>query len=311
MENLFQAEALHQDIDERGVITLPLLHPEEVQEIKDFYQELHPDGIPPQMWDGIHMTIWCSDFDYKIKVREKLLSILQPALERTFQDFRIVSPVFIVKRNGAETTFPIHQDWNVVDEEKHRAFNVWIPLHAVDANNGSLWHVPGSHKLPNMVRGPGLLFPNLHDLPDHIAPVMKSLSLTPGEAMIFYHRLIHGSPPNHGDAYRVVVSCSVLPKKVPFHIYFQQDLESPLQVFHPEDDFIYHFENVREDTGRLAPEGTLVEERPPYQPVAITREIFESHLPGMLPPLEPVPVPVAAIPSSLGFWDRVKRLWGK
>ena len=315
METLFQKDSLHEHIDDKGVVTLPLLTPEEVKEIRDFYYELHPDGIPPQMRDGIHMTIWCSDTDYKIRIREKLLSVLRPAFERTFKDFRIVTPVFIVKRKGEDTTFPIHQDWNIVDEETHRAFNVWIPMHPVDAHNGSLWHVPGSHRLPNIIRGPGILFPDLYKLPDHIAPAMKSLSLSPGEAMVFYHRLIHGSPPNQNDDPRIVVSCSVLPKKVPFHIYFQKTKESPLQVFHPEDDFIYKFENVRDDTGSLAPEGALVEERAPYHPVQITPEIFDSHFPGMIPK---VAEPVVAGGNNGGnnegekrsFWDRVKGLFG-
>lgn len=310
MEALFQNDSLHQDIDERGVVTLPLLTPEEVKEISDFYNELHPDGNPPQMRDGIHMTIWCSDYDYKVKIREKLLSVLQPALERTFKDFRIVSPVFIVKRKGSDTTFPIHQDWNVVDEEKHRAFNVWMPMHSVDANNGSLWHVPGSHRLPNIIRGPGILFPNLYKLPEHIAPAMRSLSLEAGEGMVFYHRLIHGSPPNQNDQPRVVVSCSILPKEVPFHIYFQKENESPLQVYHPEDNFIYNFENVVEDTGKLAPEGALVEERAPYQPVAISPAVFDSHFPGLIPS-QPEPVPAGVVDEKKSFWDRVKGLWGR
>ena len=60
-----------------------------------------------------------------------------------------------------------------------------------------------------------------------------------------YHRLIHGSFPNQDDQPRIVVSFSVLPKEASIHIYFQSGVESPLQVFHPPDDFIYHFENVR------------------------------------------------------------------
>lgn len=292
MENLFRNADLEGQMDERGVVTVPLLNAEEVQAIRDFYDELHPDGIPPQMRDGIHMTIWCSDYDYKVRVRERLKEIVMPACERAFKDFRIVTPVFIVKRKGGDTKFPIHQDWNVVDEEKHRAFNVWIPLHPVDAENGSLWHVPGSHRLPTTVRGAGLLFPNLYDIEDHVRPVMHSLSLNAGQAMVFYHRLIHGSPPNQNDQPRIVVSFSVLPKEVPMHIYFQPDVKSPLQVFHPPDDFIYHFENVRDDTDKVPPVGQLVAERPPHTPVHLTPEVFDAHFPGLvreeggMPPLK-------------------------
>ena len=309
MEQMFQDIAQQDTLDDRGVITVPLLNAEEIKAVRDFYYEMHPDGIPPQMRDGIHMTIWCSDYDYKVKVREKLIEIIRPACERVFKNFRMVSPVFIVKRKGGDTTFPIHQDWNVVDETKHRAFNVWIPLHAVDANNGSLWHVPGSHRLPTTVRGPGLLFPNLYSIRDHIAPAMHSLSLDAGEAMVFYHRLIHGSPPNQSEEPRVVVSFSLLPLEVPLHIYFQPELDSPLQVFHPADDFIYQFENVRDDTPKVPPVGEMVEERPSYDPITVTPELFDEYFPGMIPPA-PVLAGEPDHAQAKGFWERVKGLFG-
>src|SRR5688572_15553008 len=141
MEMLFQRPEHQQRLDEDGCIALPFLEPDELAELRAFYQERHPDGVAPQMRDGIHMTIWCSDRDYKDDIREGLQRILGPASRRLYQNFRLVSPVFIVKRKGADTTFPIHQDWNVVDETQHRAFNMWIPLHDVDATNGALWIV--------------------------------------------------------------------------------------------------------------------------------------------------------------------------
>lgn len=311
MEELFRDGARQEVLDDKGVLTVPLLDAEEVRELRDFYDAIHPDGIPPQMRDGIHMTIWCADYDYKVKVREKLIEVIQPACERVFKDFRMVSPVFIVKRKGGDTTFPIHQDWNVVDESKHRAFNVWIPLHDVDATNGSLWHIPGTHRLPTYVRGPGLLFPNLYDIKDHVAPAMRSLSLEAGQAMVFYHRLIHGSPPNQAEEPRVVISFSLLPKEVPLHIYFQPELESPLQVYHPKDDFIYQFENVRDDTPKVPPRGEMVEERAPYTPIQLTPELFDEYFPGLIPP-QPVLATAGnnAEQSRTGFWSRVKGLFG-
>lgn len=305
MEELFINDALRDRIDESGVVTVPLLNAEELQALRDFYQELHPDGIPPQLRDGIHMTIWCADYDYKVRIRERLMEIVMPACERYFKDFRIVTPVFIVKVKGEQTKFPIHQDWNVVDEEQHRAFNVWIPLHDVDSGNGSLWHVPGSHRLPTVIRGAGLLFPNLYPIESHIRPVMKSLDLEAGQAMVFYHRLIHGSPPNLSEEPRVVVSFTVLPKEVPMHIYFQKDAESPLQIYHPPDDFIYQFENVRDHTDKLPPKGLLVAERPPHVPVRLTPEVFDAHFPGLVPAESPSEAPPPAPKAPRNFFQRL------
>lgn len=301
MEKLFRDGHLQEKLDADGILTQPLLRPEEVQAIRKIYDELHPNGLPPQMRDGIHMTIWCSDRAYKDQVRERLLAVLQPACARAFQDFRICSPVFIVKRKGADTTFPIHQDWNVVDEEHHRAFNVWTPLYDVDAENGSLWHVPGTHRLPTPIRGPGILFPNLYGIQDHIAPAMQSVPLKAGEAMVFYHRLIHGSPPNTQENPRIVVSFSLLPKDVPLHIYFQKDEDSPLEVYHPDDLFIYDFDNVRDTTAFIPPDTAPIAQKPPYSPVLLTPESFDQHFPGL------IPKQATAKPS---VWQKLKAAFG-
>lgn len=226
------------------------------------------------MRDGIHMTIWCSNYDYKMGIRRQLERILKPAAERLLENFRMVSPVFIAKVRGEGTTFPIHQDWSVVDETKHRAFNVWIPLQDVDKGNGGLWVLPGSHKLPTVVRGPGFLFPNLYDVEAELRPRMTQIDVAAGECMIFYHRVVHGSPPNTTGDIRTAVSFSALPKGVPLHIYFQRGPGDPLQVYHPDDQFIYRFENVRDHTATTPPDMPPAEIRESYQPIEIELEMF-------------------------------------
>ncbi len=290
MEQLFQDPSLQQQLDQDGCVIVPFLTADELAVLREFYYSQHPDGLAPQMRDGIHMTIWCSDRGYKDAIREGLQSILRAASDRLYQDFRLLAPVFIVKRKGADTTFPIHQDWNVVDETEHRAFNMWIPLHDVDESNGALWIVKGSHKFPNHVRGPGYLFPRLYHLEHHIKPMMEPMAMQAGQALIFYHRVLHGSPPNQTDSPRVVVAMSVLPKSVPLHIYFQKDAESQLECYHPHDEFIYEFENVRDQTAFHPPSGAPVSIGSPFQQIVFTEEWFNRYYAGK---------------PKLGFWERL------
>jgi hypothetical protein len=290
MEQLFQDEALQQQLDQDGCVVVPFLSADELAVLREFYASHHPDGMPPQMRDGIHMTIWCSDRTYKDDIREGLKRILHAASHRLYQDFRLLAPVFIVKRKGDDTTFPIHQDWNVVDETQHRAFNMWIPLHDVDASNGALWIVKGSHKFPNHVRGPGYLFPRLYHLEDHIRPRMEPMAMQAGQALIFYHRVLHGSPPNQTDDPRVVVAMSVLPEAVPLHIFFQKDAQSQLECYHPHDEFIYEFENVRDQTAFHPPSGAPVSIEAPFRQIDFTEEWFDRYF--------------AAKPKP-GFWERL------
>jgi hypothetical protein len=56
---------------------------------------------------------------------------------------------------------------------------------------------------------------------------------------------------------------------VSLHIYFQRDAASPLNVYHPPDDFIYGFTNVRDQTAMRPPAGDPVAVLPPHAPAPI------------------------------------------
>lgn len=311
MEQLFQNQDLQAQLDEDGCVIVPFLEAEELADLRAFYQKMHPSGEVPQMRDGIHMTIWCSDRNYKDDIREGLKQVLRAASDRLYENYRLLSPVFIVKRKGADTTFPIHQDWNVVDESQHRAFNMWIPLHDVDENNGALWIVKGSHRFPNHVRGPGYLFPKFYHLEDHIRPRMVPMKMKAGQALIFYHRVLHGSPPNQSEEPRAVVAMSVLPQEVPLHIFFQEDEASPLLVYHPHDEFIYEFENVRDQTAFHPPSGQPIAVKPAFKQIDFTENWIDSYFGVPIEVTEPVAsnetVALAQSGTKPGFW---KRLFG-
>lgn len=279
MEQLLLDKDLQEQLDKDGIIMAPFLKKEELQKLRAFHAKMHPNGKVPQMRDGIHMTIWCSDKAYKLAIKEGITNIVKAACKRTFAPYRCINPVFIVKRKGADTTFPIHQDWSIIDERNHTAFNLWIPLEDVNEQNGALWFVKGSHHINTYIRGAGYLFPRLYDVEEHLRPKMTQYKVKAGHALIFYHRMIHGSPPNQIDMPRTVISMSIVPKEVPLQIYFQKGKETPLKIYQPADDFIYEFDNVRDDTGSVPPVGKLVATQPPYIPQAMTVDFFEQHLP--------------------------------
>ena len=102
-----------------GVIKIPFLTDSELQAIRNFYLAEHGSDDPPSMYDGIHMTIWHGDLEYKLRIKNTLGQLLKAACSRTFRAYRAVTPQFIVKRPGAETVFPVHQDWSIVDENNY------------------------------------------------------------------------------------------------------------------------------------------------------------------------------------------------
>ena len=248
---LFKDQNLQEQIDEKGFVTLPFIGESELEELRTFYNEIHPNGAPGKI-DGIHMTTWCEDFDYKMKVANRLSEIYKKPCAEVFEDYRTLNNVFIVKDTG-ETPFKVHQDWNVVDEKENFAINVWIPLHDITMNEGGLWVVEGSHKIDRHVRGSAYLFPDYSPFNDELENAAKSVSLKAGEAIIFYVNIIHGSPSNYGEQERIATCFSVIPKEASLNIFFQKKEGDPLEIHEPKDDFVYRYKHLRTETFERAP----------------------------------------------------------
>lgn len=228
-----------------GVIQIPFLDDFALQKIKSLYANEHPTGAPSSFFEGIHMTIWDSNNDYKLKIKTELETILEPYFDSVFTNYRAICQQFIIKLPGKETTFPVHQDWSIVNEKDYFSLNIWIPLQDVDEKNGAMWIVKGSHKLNQPIRGAGSLFPNYFPLLDEMRPYMSSYSMKAGEALIFYHSTIHGSPYNSSKEPRITIQTSIIPKQAPLEIYFQPPGQQQIEVHHPADDFYFHYDDLR------------------------------------------------------------------
>lgn len=270
VNDLFQDDELNRRIKNDGVVLVPFLTEDELKRLQNFYFEMHGHDDPPSMSNGIHMTIWHSDLAYKLKIKETLENFIQAAADRTFKDYRIVVPQFIVKRPGADTTFHIHQDWSIVDESKYVSFNIWIPLQDVDETNGAMWIVKRSHLINRQIRGAGYLYPEYKPLFDALKPYRTCFKMKAGEALMFYHSTLHGSSYNQSSANRVVIQISALPREAPFHIYFQQSESDALKIFHPKDDFSYRYDKLLDESHRKTPSDVVIEELPPYKVSEVT-----------------------------------------
>lgn len=258
---------------EEGVVKLPFLTESELNEIRDFEQDIHENGEPPTILNGIHMTIWDSHTPYKLAVMRRLKELTQAACDRTFNEYRALSQQFIIKKKGPETTFPIHQDWCITNEKKFVSFNIWIPLQDVDVESGAMWIVKKSHRIKRDVRGAGYLFPNYLNIFEQLRPHMTSFSMKAGEALLFYHRTIHGSPSNlKCDGNRSVVQLGVLPKEAPMEIYFQKSEDSPLETHNPADNFNFHYEKITEESQVRPPTDSPSSVSGPMQVTDVTLE---------------------------------------
>ncbi len=261
---LFKNHTLNTRLKQEGFVVIPFLKSEELSALKGFYDQLHKGEEPPLFIEDIHMTSWCPEEAYKQQVLNNLDHIFSSAVSVWFDKVRTLNNVFIIKRSGAQTTFKVHQDWNIVDETKYESVNVWVPLHDVDESSGALWVLPGSHRIQRPVRGAGYLFP---DYTPHLQTLEKnavSVKLKAGEAIVFYHSVIHGSPPNLSGHLRIAACFSVIPKEAPLCIYHQPAAGMQLEVHEPPDDFMFHYKHLRTDTIKLPPSDKPVKTEKSY-----------------------------------------------
>lgn len=262
---LFKDPQQQKELEKNGYVVIPFLSGEEVTAINQFYNEMHPGGSPPDFIEGIHMTTWCQDSDYKKKVSSFLENLFAKPTQQFFEHVRRLNHVFIVKKTGKDTTFKVHQDWNVVDENKYESVNVWVPLHDVDENSGALWVLKGSHHIKRKIRGAGYLFPDYSPYFNELEKKSTSVKLKAGEAIVFYHSIIHGSPPNLANTDRKAACFSVIPEEAPLCIYFQPTANDALEQYEPSDDFVFEYNYLRTESLTRPPANKPVKSSPPYQ----------------------------------------------
>lgn len=155
---------------------------------------------------------------YSAAIRDELAHLVMPLLHE--QRFFGHCGIF-VKQPGDEGRLGLHQDWNFVDERRHMSGSVWVPLVDTDETNGRFHAVLGSHLLGPTYRGSPLWPHPSRDVED----LLESEYLTPfdvpaGSALIYDHRIVHGSFANRGTEPRTAVVLGFLPRSVPMQHYF-------------------------------------------------------------------------------------------
>jgi ectoine hydroxylase-related dioxygenase (phytanoyl-CoA dioxygenase family) len=123
---------------------------------------------------------------------------------------------FLQKWPGDDSALPMHQDPTIVDERRHRALSMWIPLVPVspELDNGTLYVVPGSHRAGDEVRGTNTT-PSYYAFLDVLWQESEGLTMAPGDVLVFDGRLLHGSPPNRSSEPRLALGTAFAPRGAP------------------------------------------------------------------------------------------------
>jgi hypothetical protein len=226
---IFDQPGLNESLTENGFVVIPFLNEDEVETLLDIFNTEKPN--PPA---GFYATTHDADAGFKTRMSDTIKNQIARAVSEQLNQVSLLGGAFISKSPGKKSTLPLHQDWNIVDESRHRSFNIWIPLVDVTAENGAVMVLKGSHaKIPTF-RGPNLP-PILSKVSDAVLAEMTTLPMTKGSALIYDHALWHASPENKTTNRRPAVVVGMTEQDVEMTFYYK--IDEDIQEYRATPDF--------------------------------------------------------------------------
>jgi ectoine hydroxylase-related dioxygenase (phytanoyl-CoA dioxygenase family) len=198
------------------------------------------EGLAGRLRAGFDSTLLSGDKGLRAEADHLVRSALVGPVAELLDGVRIAFCSFVAKSpDGGASEVPLHQDWSFVDEARYCSLGLWCPLVDVDAVNGCLQIVPGSHV--------GVHAPRAAFSPFRYAQIAEQLRgsylfavpMQAGQAMLFDNRLMHASPPNRSARLRVAATAVLVPSEAQLLYYHMADRRDPdrVEVFEVEDSF--------------------------------------------------------------------------
>jgi hypothetical protein len=216
-QRILSDDHLDRSLLKEGYVVVPFLDAEAVSGLKTFFLENHPQGV-----SGFYATAHATDIAFRQRMNDRIKEAFAGPIARYFAGCKALGGSFVVKSKENTSRLHPHQDWNIVDEDKYRSFNIWVPLVNLNERNGAIRVMPRSHGWVRNFRGPNIpdAFTNVQE--DNWKK-MKPLHMKAGEALIYDHRLFHASDPNTTDELRVAAVFGIIPEEAQMFYYFGRD----------------------------------------------------------------------------------------
>jgi len=291
IQQILKDEALDKQLLEQGYVVVPFLDTNEVATLVNFYYENHS-----RRQEGMYATAHVPDIDFRIKMNEIIKKVFNRAIEQYFVNYTALGGSFIAKGKGSLGKLHPHQDWNIVDEELYRSFNIWVPLVNLHQNNGAIQILPYSHTWLTTYRSANITGAYSH-VNDLLLDKMIALFMNKGEALIYDHRLLHASGQNTTDEIRLAAVYGIIPDKSSMRYYHQAD-EKTVEVFESNPEF-FLYGNIFEGPKGLKSLHKFKHNFPQITADQVKRFIDPSYTPPVNPP-QPVPSLFKRFKSLLG-----------
>jgi hypothetical protein len=242
MLQVFKEQETQQLFEKNGFVILPFYTPEEIKELDELYNKLHPKDE-----HGFFPSTFSKDKNYRAVADEEIRRIGSRSINQYCQNIKVVCGAFIVKNIGVDSGMCVHQDMSLVDESRFTGINIWVPLVDLTIENGALFVLRGSHRMTPTYRGssiPECFSPVMNEVIDFLEPV----TVKAGEAVIFDQSIIHFSPPNYSDNIRIVTNTYFTHQDAEYRTYYwNKEFGNNVEAFAQDNSFMTDFEQFGEN----------------------------------------------------------------
>ena len=255
---VFKNKALDQQLRKEGIVKFQLSSAAMVIDVEKKLSELVPN-YDTNIGEHFYGSVSLREKTVKERVHTELSQLISPFLESTLSHHKLLTYFYLVKVLGEKSVLNLHQDWTIVDEQKFRGYNLWIPLVDSTVENGTLYALKGSQNFPLNVRGANI-HPKFVEHFDLAKQFMQPIDVKLGEALLFDSRLLHFSPPNRSNKARTAVINTIIPitaQTFSFHGNWVKDKLEVDQYKVPEDLFI-HYDDFVNQKDAPNPKGEFV-----------------------------------------------------
>lgn len=198
---------------DEGYVIFPLLNKNAIESLTNYYQNFQKEEL-----NHFYSSTHSPDFTFRKKNSNFIKETISNRLPTVLKDYRLLGGAFVVKPANGKGILQAHQDWNLVDETNARSYNLWIPLIDVNENNGAVYILPKSHSKIHTLRGPQIPSP-FKTIEQELWKYLTPLPMKAGEALLYDHALLHGSPPNNSANARLGIVIGIVNESIDLQIF--------------------------------------------------------------------------------------------
>ena len=247
---VFKDHKVQSVFDELGFVVLPLKHTV-VEALREGFQRLFDSK------DHAAPFFASTDVDssvYRVQGDALIRSCIEQSslLDRLCGYLPYFSS-FVVKQAEAkgDSRVDLHADWSLFDEAQAQALSLWIPLQDVNAHNGCMHVLPGSHRWSDHnrgVRAPGF---SRKLASSYAWSELHAISMQIGQVLCYQNGLWHGSPGNTSPCVRAAALLPMVPVGQMPTLYYRPRWWpwAPVQSFRLEGDFFHHYDKWSKPLG--------------------------------------------------------------